>query len=485
MIYAVLLLWAVASGGASVAAGCAPSESSEPGLLRAFPSEVRFVHQDEAIVRIEGSWQRHWIEGDADFVATSTHAEQIRVRWQPQAGTSGFRQSELHVESDHDRVVVPLSASTYRNARVEWGVDRLHLGSVASGPTLALRVPLRNIGRTTARLGRPRFSGSGVSPRDETDRFIPPLQTAQISVPVRWAAGPVASRLTWTGPDAPAGGIEVFAQGFAPVLTVEPRQLDFGAVLLRTEASAVLDLVPVGGLPVHLTHVAPPSSRAFRVDVGPGLIGQTHRVRVRFRPDDPGTVKDRLLLSYDGASGSVTKRVELRGVGLSCEAQCRAPHAEVACRPECVLVGCSTGWVDANRDADDGCECRDSGDVGATCGRLEDLGRLHDDGSSLERSGTIAGDEDQDLYRLHATDGFHLFREDFDLIVEVTEGELCVARAAGRVDVGVCLLEDWVCPEDGRYRLRGRFGSEDEATLWIRVRGTGCRSYTLRARNGD
>jgi hypothetical protein len=471
-----------------LAGGCGgPDPRIEP--LQVHPTEVRFVDLRPVGLRVRPGWDEVQLLGDPDFdVDTSTSSGALRVFWSPRPLTSGRRHGELQIRSQaHGEVRVPMWGSTIRGPRVEWAEPGpLRRGPVRAGTEANLRVGVANHGRTAARLGRLWYDGVGARVRGPEAVVVPGLAERWFDVPVRWSQGEVEGQLRWTGPDAPTAGLVVTAQGVAPALSVEPEGLVFAPTLVGDERTAHLRLEPAHQLPVDVVAVAWDGGEPFATDLEPTTLTSPRAVRVRFRPTEGGTVHDTLSVTVRSTAGEFTTAISVRGAGVECAAWCPLPHATVDCRPRCRVVSCAAGWVDANRSPDDGCECSDPDDVGATCDTLLDLGRLADDGASRVVHQRTAGPDDVDLFRLHVSDGFHLFREDFDVTIEV-EGagvELCVARSPGRAPEGWCALEAWECPPDGRMRWGGRWAVDDEATLWLRIRGATCGSYVLRARNG-
>lgn len=390
-------------------------------------------------------------------------------------------------------VVVPVRATSFSSARVRpRGPATVELGTVPLKTASVLR--LRNEGSrsATTQLQSP---DPRVQLRGGAQVRVPALHDAEIAFDLRFEepgpfSVPVYAR---TG----TATVEVLFRGeaVAPRLSVHPEAVEFGvrAPGSRTVRSVELRNVGGGRLELGAIVLSPGASPTFALEAVPeprplGL--EPAQVRVRFEPKSAGRYDRELRVQLPDRVAVIP----LRGTGLDCATACPLPRATPACAAgECAILRCDPGWFDANGRASDGCECEDGRDPGEECATARHLERVYENDPATVVEGVIAGPGDVDLVRFHADDGFHVFREDFDVRVELlgeTAGlEMCVHRRGTDEPQPECLLSAPTCPADGRYRYEGRYGREDAADFVVRLQArpdapAACIPYRLQIRNG-
>jgi hypothetical protein len=395
---------------------------------------------------------------------------------------------------------VPVRATTHPGPRLRAvGPRVIDVGAIPLDAELSWR--LRNEGGRPARLhvrelvGPARLRGPGL-------RLLPALTAT--TVDVRLALGRPGPFEVRARVETGASAIELalVGEGVAPALRANPSRLEFSRLVVGGEASREVTLANVGGgqLRVDDVRLSPGAQAAFRwtwiappnPGPSPWQVGDAPlRARVYFAPNAPGPYARELRVVH--AVGVTT--IPLRGSARSCEEACPIAHGLAGCvAGRCGIERCDPGYFDVNGAVEDGCECADPSDAGPVCATAIDLGRIEEQSAARIVDGRIPTPDDVDLVRFHADDGFHVFRERFDVHVELrsdsTDLELCVFRRPTDEPRPACVLSDPHCPRDGHVRFEGTYGREDAADFVVRIRprardsAPSCTPYRLIVRNG-
>lgn len=499
---------------AALGVGCGPAPGGPvpagPPTLEVEPAVVRIVGAETATVtlrapgplRLDGALEAPGVEGVGPPPSGPWRVGPVprtaRFRLAPEV--RGYVEGiwRLREPGGPAAVTVPIRASPHRAARVRpVGGPHLDVGRTSLNAEVAWQ--LRNEGGTAADLriyvveGPARRVGPAL-------RILPALTSTTVLVQLMVdAPGPfeVRGRVA-TGTSTL--NLRLTGEAVAPRLQVEPADLWFPDVVVGGRADLDVRIANVGGglLPIYDVELSPGAEEAFRWrafdDLGPApwpLTEQPLRGRVTFAPLAPGPYARELRVHHSDGVTSVL----LTGRGVSCAEACDVPFARPGCvHGECVIERCEAGYHDVNGRLDDGCECGDLRDAGDRCETAIHLGRIEEEGGARAVEGRVPHVNDVDLIRFHADDGFHVFRERFDVRVELRSDdpdlELCVFRRATDEPRPECVLSSPTCPESRRYRFEGRYGREDAADFVVRVRAKGvasgrsCTPYRLIVRNG-
>jgi len=495
--------------GGSPAGPAAGAEELAADAFRVAPPILRLVGTATATVRIEiAPGRRATLVGrvEAPGVRPSGGRTGL-IRLGPDAPSAsrafvfrpavgGYVEGHWNLGPSPEDVIlrVPIRATTIAGPRVDApGPSVVDLGAVPVAPQ-SIGWRLRNEGGTTARIALSiagpdaRIRGAVVRPLGAltstvVDLELDPVRPGPFTFVAEARTGTVATRTTFRG------------EGVAPRIVAVPPHLDLEALVGGT-ARGVFDVVNVGGgrARVDAVELSPGAEPAFRLQVqprpGPWLVESAPlRVDVAFRPEAPGPHDREVRIHQPDRVISVP----LAGRALACEVACPVEHGFPECGTgRCRIGGCAPGFHDVNARFEDGCECDDREDPGDTCSTSRNLGRIEERTEPRVVLGRVPTVGDIDLIRFHADDGFHVFREDFDVRVELESAPsgvtLCVFRRPTDEPRSECLLQSPTCPKDGRYRNEGRYGREDAADFIVRITGAdappSCALYRLVVRNG-
>lgn len=154
---------------------------------------------------------------------------------------------------------------------------------------------------------------------------------------------------------------------------------------------------------------------------------------------------------------------------------------------QCKVASCNTGYFDVDKSFANGCECQwDQYDATAnSCPNAVNLGTLPDNGSSIAVSGKIVPDNDEDWYRVTATDSAdsgtmsNPAQDKFKLSVSVTYGEAGIVVDVYRGDCatsvgGACRTYDWFAIQDRTYPSPCMSPPGQGVVYWNCAPGTQC-----------
>lgn len=452
-------------------APCPPLPSGEPLQLGPEREPRRIEVPQGWTVTASVSGPFAWRADTAELLwASDGYAEgRLRLRFTDPTGRCPATAAERAIQ-----------ASTFERPRLKW-IDSSFPDELPAGTAVGVELRIRNEGWTGRWLPAAQWQGTGAALRTEGPTWVPPLGLATQRVSLVAEGGAFAGRLGWEDL-----GLERSwrGEGLVPRLTARGN-LDFGEVLVGDLLRETVVLQSLNE-PVEIVHIEGPWEGPFEWSA-PTFVDGTGELSVRFAPDRPGAWSERLQVWWRGRERIEVHELRVSGCGKSCDELCHIPGAKASCGGGCRIERCEDGLFDANLRLDDGCECADGVDPPGDCARATKLEEIRDDGSRVSADGILAGSSDRDVFRLIAADGSNLFREHFDLRVEVEADpgvELCVRRARGRWPLGSCAPAELECGP--RHRFEGRFLRDDTQTLWLhlRNRAPSCAAYRVRVSNG-
>ncbi len=420
---------------------------------------------------------------------------ELRARFEPSGPAYVEGRIGLHVDAAGPaEFEVPLRATTSTAARLAW-VGPEDVGAVAVGSPTSTTTTLTNRGGATAIVEvdaagpwgpvtvRPdRIEMVGLSTRAVTVDLSPPIPgTFALELTARWSGWEAQTTVS---------GVAV-----RPELRARPSRLQFDQTIVGGKVTMELSIDNPGGgfVRVDDLELSPGAAPTFAIEtdsVGPWLVSESAlTLFVVFAPMSVGPFSRELAIR----AGAEVLIVPLLGEAVDCPTGCSLAGAEPACPGgTCRIGACRERRHDVDGRPETGCECEDD-TIGEACATAANLGTLFENEPAVRLSGVIPHSDDVDLVRFFADDGFHVFREDHDVRVELSAAdpniELCIHRRPTDAPRTECLYVDPVCPPLRSYRYVGRYGRKDAADYLIEIRRTRgssptCESYELRIQNG-
>jgi hypothetical protein len=333
---------------------------------------------------------------------------------------------------------------------------------------------------------------------------LAPLEKVTLQLRVQGAeAGLVDARLQLGSDDPLTPDLELAVTGTItePRLGLTPQALDFGNVPVGWVLTEPVELrnTGYGKLTVkHITLVAG-SSSLFTLTQLPALPLSLERegrtaVDVQFSAETAATFNGWLSVETDDPVNPFLE-VPLTATAGNCASSCSIANGTPSCSGGTCGVGtCNTGWYDTDKQAANGCECKEVGtDPGAFCTGAHNLGTLVDnDKTQVTYTGVLPIEGDEDVIRFFAEDAFTWGSDNFKVKVRLSSSDPTIRMCVYRHDGGQsaeCYWNNESCPTNREYEKGGSSGGNDDANFLVKVsRNPGaaptCTTYTLFISNG-
>lgn len=439
-------------------------------------------------------------------------AVELDLTWTPSA--ESFLQGTLRLQPFGQELpsVVPVFGTSYVGPKI--GVepaDSIDFGAVDVGSTAVAQVDITNRGGEELRLGDVSVRNVGsaadvalawTSGADTSS--VAPLRTASLELRLTANAPAVLGGelfIRSNDPTAPNTRIPLTGLLAKPVLSVSPREIDFGAVPQGWTRTRTIELenAGYGELVVDDVSLVLGSSELFGLRTVPELPARlAHDERLtlelEFRSEAAASFSGTLAVRSNDPDTPFFE-LPLGARGTTCEEGCPIANGTPDCSAGMCEVGaCDEGFHDTDSDPANGCECREPnprGDPGAFCADSIYLGSIDDDGESLSFTGIVPNTDDVDIIRVHAHDSSQFFSDDYDVRITLSSSdpglELCVFRHDTENHTNECFFENERCGRS--FRRDGSLGREDGADYILRVRrrpgsSPTCTTYSIFARNG-
>jgi hypothetical protein len=384
----------------------------------------------------------------------------------------------------------------------------IDFGDIKKGQSRTVQVRLANVGGqplqvTSVGAEDPSGRVTVSFPGGMTTATLQPLERLTLEVRVNGTTPGIIEvplNATTNDPLRPMLTVQIRAVITEPRLQADPVSIDWGTMPMGWVVARPVELrnVGYGALTVkRITFVGGTSTlySLRNLPALPTVLERNARVafEVEFRAETAASFSGGLSIETDDPVDPFTI-VPLSATGGSCSAGCPIANGTPSCaNGTCSVGSCNTGWYDTDREASNGCECREIGvDPGGFCSTGVDKGTLADNGSSANHTGIIHSIDDEDYIRFYAEDRSQVFSDNFDVRITLTSADPNITMCVSRYDTGTNTNECY--PDSNKVcgirslRRSGSLGREDGAVFYIKVYRTGttatCTPYTVYMVNG-
>ncbi len=409
-------------------------------------------------------------------------------------------------------VVVTVEGTSFTTPRaaIEPEESALDFGEVPKGQARTQTVQLANHGGALLNVSSIGVSDGGVVsaalPGGAATAQLQALQRVPLAVTLNATrAGPVNATISVLSDDPVRSRLDLPVTGLVtePKVQLTPATIDFGTVPMGWVLTRTVEIKNVGYGPLTVRRITMVggSSNLFTLRNLPALpltLARDARisVEVEFRAETAATFGGSVSVETDDASNPFAE-TQLAAVGGSCSAGCPIANGTPSCQSgTCQIGACNSNFYDTNKNASDGCECREVSppDPGEFCSQALDKGTLIDnDHASTSMSGILHSEADVDFVRFYAMDASAFFTENYDVRIRLQSSDPNITMCIYRYDTGThengCFLNNESCPATNSYRRDGSLGPEDGADYYIKIfrkpnTTATCTAYTLFMSNG-
>ncbi|GBD04153.1 hypothetical protein HRbin19_01461 [bacterium HR19] len=242
------------------------------------------------------------------YVSPGTYAE-IAVRFYPSSLTN--YEGSIAIETNGGNTNVLLSGRGIAPL-LSVSPTSLDFGGVDVGSSRDMQVSLSNIGEAQLRVDEILISGTGFSLVNPPSLPIFLNPASSVSLSIRFSP---TSRGTLSGKliivsNGGSKSVLLSGQGFAPVLSITPSEIDFGGVERGTSKDMTLNIRNTGESNLEISNLSI-SGEGFSIVSPPSLplilgSGQSSTLTVRFSPLSPGVKAGTVVISSNAGSGFVS-----------------------------------------------------------------------------------------------------------------------------------------------------------------------------------
>jgi hypothetical protein len=409
-----------------------------------------------------------------------------------------------------DPVFVTVEGTSHAWPRVTLEPEEtaLDFGEIPKGQRQTVTVKLANIGGqdlnvTSLSAMDPSGRVTVRLPNNMMTATLTPLARLSFTVEINGLMpGPidVPLRIVSNDPGRPMLDIPIRATITEPKVSAAPTMLDWGTVPMGWVVSKEIELrnTGYGKLTIRRITFVGGTSNLFAFKNLPSLPLQLDRnaraaFEVEFRSQAGAMFGGAVSIETDDPMDPFSE-VTLSAEGGTCAAGCPIANGTPSCaNGSCGIGMCNTGFYDSDKQASNGCECREIGtDPGGFCSTGLNKGTLRDNGSSANHTGLIATDTDEDYVIFYAQDDTQIFSDDYDVRVTLSSADPNITMCVSRYDTGTSVNE---CYADSNktcgirtYRHDGSLGREDGAMFYLKIYRTPgaatCTPYTVYMSNG-
>lgn len=409
-----------------------------------------------------------------------------------------------------DPVFVEVEGTSIAGPRValepeETGID---FGEVPKGSKRTVMVRLANLGGQTLNITNLSVRDTSMNvkvqfPNGMTTATLLPLARLPLEVQLDGTnAGLVNATLVVESNDQARSPLELPITGTVtePKVQATPATISWGTIPMGWAVTKPVEVKNIGYGKLTLKRITfvGGTSMLYTLKNLPALpmeLDRNQRVafEVEFRAETAASFMGAVSIETDDPANPFTE-VALSATGGSCATGCPIANGTPSCaRGTCEVGMCNTGWYDNDKDAANGCECREIGtDPGDFCSSGLSKGTLADTGASTSHTGIIAPDTDIDFIRFFGSDESQFLRDDYDVRIRLVSNDpnisMCVYRYDTDSSVNECYLNNETCNVRD-FRKSGSLGPNDGAMYYIKVfrkpnTAATCTSYTVYMSNG-